>query len=201
MELKEYYQIIRKDFYLFIFVMILVILAVFAYFYVRPISYTTSLTLNISRQGEQMTDQYKYDDFYRLQADEKFVETVVEWLKDPRIVTNIYNLAGLNSQNFNLRQLEKSFDPEKLSSQMITINFSTPDRNTAEKISGAITNVISSTTNDLNKDQKEGAWFEIVPENPVIVRYQPDFILVLGGSVLAGIFIAFWLVLVKHYLE
>jgi capsular polysaccharide biosynthesis protein len=176
-------------------------MAVFAYFYLSPISYSTSLTLNISRQGVQNTDQFKYDDFYRLQADEKFVETIVEWLQDPRIVTNIYSTTGINTQNYSLRQLEKSFIPEKLSSQMITVNFSAPDEKTAQKISGAIISVISKTNQDLNKDQKEDTWFEIVPQDPVILQYKPDFKLVLLGSVLGGIFLAFWVVMGKHYLS
>jgi capsular polysaccharide biosynthesis protein len=201
MELKEYFQIIKNNLWLFILTIIVVVMAVFAYFYLSPISYSTSLTLNISRQGVQNTDQFKYDDFYRLQADEKFVETIVEWLQDPRIVTNIYSTTGINTQNYSLRQLEKSFIPEKLSSQMITVNFSAPDEKTAQKISGAIISVISKTNQDLNKDQKEDTWFEIVPQDPVILQYKPDFKLVLLGSVLGGIFLAFWVVMGKHYLS
>jgi len=201
MELKEYLQIIKNNLWLFILTTIIVIMAVFAYFYLSPISYSTSLTLNVSRQGVQNTDQFKYDDFYRLQADEKFVETIVQWLQDPRIVTDIYNSAGIDTKNFSLRQLEKSFTPEKLSSQMITVNFSTSNAKTAEKISGAIISVISKTNQDLNKDQKEDTWFEIVPQDPIILQYKPDFKLVLLGSVLAGMFLAFWVVMLKHYLS
>ena len=201
MELKEYLQIIKKNLALFILTIIIVIMAIFAYFYLSPISYSTSLALNVSRQGTQNTDQFKYDDFYRLQADEKFVETIVEWLHDPRIVTNIYSTAGISTQNLSLRQLQKSFVPEKLSSQMVTVNFSTSDRKTAERISGAIVSVISKTNQDLNKDQKEDTWFEIAPQDPLIVQYKPDFKLVLLGSMLAGLFLAFLTVMVKYYLS
>jgi capsular polysaccharide biosynthesis protein len=200
MELKEYLNIIRKNLQLFISVAVVIVLAVFSFFYLRPVFYNASLTLNISRSGAQATDQFKYDDFYRLQADEKFAETIVEWLKDPRIVSDIYTEAGINTQNFSLKQLQKSLAPEKLSSQVITINFSAPDKKIAQKVSQAVTSVISQTTQSLNKNQKEDTWFEIVPQDPVIVRYQPDFLLIFIASIVAGIFLAFWVVMTKHYL-
>jgi len=201
MELKEYIQIIKNHLSLFIYTILIIILAIFAYFYLRPIFYTASLTLNVSRTGSQVTDQFKYDDFYRLQADEKFAETLVEWLHDPRIVSDIYTEAGIDTQNFSLKQLQKGLAPEKLSSQVVTVNFSAHDLKTAQKISQSITKVISETIHSLNKNQKENTWFEIVPQDPIIVRHQPNFILILIGSALAGIFLAFWVVLVKHYLK
>lgn len=201
MELKEYLQIIKKNVKLFVSIIVVVVLAFFAYFYLRPVFYSTSLTLNISRQGTQNTDQFKYDDFYRLQADEKFAETLVEWLKDPRIVTNIYAKAGVNSSGFSIRQLQKSFTSQKMSSQVVNVNFSSLDRKTAEKISQAIAETISQSTEDLNKNQKEDTWFEIVAQDPVIVKYQPVFLSVFLGSLAIGIFLAFWIVLVKHYLK
>ncbi|MFA6048227.1 MAG: hypothetical protein WCV59_04640 [Parcubacteria group bacterium] len=201
MELKEYLQIIKRQLNLFVSIIILVILAAFAYFYLRPIFYNASLTLNISRAGSQTTDQFKYDDFYRLQADEKFAETLVEWLRDPRIVSDIYTKAGIDTQNFSLKQLQKGLAPEKLSSQVVTVNFSAHDLKTAQKISQSIASIISQTTQSLNKNQKEETWFEVVPQKPVIVQYQPNFLFVLLGSILAGAFLAFWVVLVKHYLE
>jgi capsular polysaccharide biosynthesis protein len=201
MELKEYIQIIKRNLGLFIITAAVIVLVVFAFFYLRPVFYTSSLTLNISRSGSQTTEQFKYDDFYRLQADEKFAETLVEWLRDPRIVSDIYKQAGLNTQNFSLKQLQKSLAPEKLSSQVVTVNFSTPDKKTADKISQSITNVISQTTQSLNKNQKEETWFEIVPQEPVIVKYKPNFLLILISSILGGLFLAFWVVLGKHYLS
>jgi capsular polysaccharide biosynthesis protein len=83
----------------------------------------------------------------------------------------------------------------------VSINFSTPDKKTAEKLSQSIASKISKTTADLNRNQKETTWFQVVAEEPVIVRYQPDFWLILLGSLLAGAFVAFWTVIIKHYLS
>ncbi len=201
MELREYYLILKKDFGLFLLAVILIVAGSFAYFYLRPASYDTSLVLNISRLGTQETDQYRYDDFYRIQADEKFAETVVEWLKSPRISSDIYTDAGVDTASWNLRQLSKNMSPEKLSAQIVSVNFSSSDEKTAEKISRSIIKIISGNTQSLNKDQKNSTWFEIVPQDPIIKRYYPDNAMILAASLLLGMFAGFWVVMIRHYLR
>jgi len=201
MELKEYIQIIRKNFNLFAGVTVGVVLLAFAYFIFRPVSYNASLTLNITRQGAQSTLDYKFDDFYRLQADEKFAETIVQWLQSPRTVAEIYSKAGLNTAQFTLRQLTKSFKPEKLSSQIVVVNFSAANPEATKNISNSITEIISKNTDNLNANQKENTWFAIVAQEAVIVKNNFDPIIVLVVSFAVGIFLAFWSVLIFHYIK
>lgn len=201
MELKEYLNIIKNEKKLFFTTILIIILFSFVYFYLRPIAYETSLILNISRIGIQKTDQFRYDDFYRLQADEKFCETVVQWLKSPRVVTDILTQAGIGAQKMSLRSLSRSLGAEKLSAQVVSVSFSSPSENSARKIAEAISKVISKNTQSLNADQNEETWFEIIPQDPVISRKIYDPWLIFLGSLLAGIFIGFWIVMIKHYLK
>ena len=201
MELKEYLAIIRSDFKLFGSVVAVVILASFSYFYLQPTVYEASLILNITRSGLQKSDQYKFDDFYRLQADEKFAETLVQWIKSPRIVLDIWTASGNNPENLNLRQLSKLFKAEKLSSQIVSVKFSTANPEIARKISDSIMEVISRETAALNKDQREENWFAIVAPDPVVLisRINPFFLFL--ASLVMGLFLGFWIVLVRHYLK
>jgi capsular polysaccharide biosynthesis protein len=200
MELKEYIQIIKKNIKLFLAVIVAIIIAVSAYFYSRPVSYAVSMTLNITRSGAQSTDSYKYDDFYRLQADEKFAETIVQWIGSPRAEEDILKDAGINTKNYSLKQLRKSIKAEKLSSQVLSITFSASSEKISQNIAQSISKIISENTQSLNKDQAENAWFEVIFENPVIRINQVDFLMIL--AVLFGaIFTAFWIVMIKHYLE
>lgn len=201
MEIREYAEIIKKQSRLFLGIIILLITAAFLYFYLLPVSYNTSITLNITRIGVQKTDQYKYDDFYRIQADDKFSETVVEWLKSPRIISDIYQESGIDPKNLSLRQLSKAIKPEKLSSQVISVSYSSPDQKTAQNIAKAATKIISQNTQNLNKDQGEETWFEVVSQEPVIRKNIANPVIILIVSLLVGIFLAFWVVMVKHYLK
>ncbi|MFA7209119.1 MAG: hypothetical protein WC120_02430 [Parcubacteria group bacterium] len=201
MELKEYFKIFRKNGGLFFGVIIVIVLGSFAYFALRPVSYSASLALNITRGGIQQTADYRYDDFYRLQADEKFAETVVEWLKNPRTVVDIYGKAGIGTDSFTMRRLAKSFTAEKLSAQIVAVSFSAKDGKSAEKISAAIPETITKNIKLLNKKQNEAAWFEIVAQDPVIIQDRIGALAILLASAALGIFLGFWAVMLKHYLE
>jgi capsular polysaccharide biosynthesis protein len=201
MELKEYFLILKKNLNLFLLIIAAVIVIAFGYFYLRPVSYDTSLTLNISRIGTQETADYRYDDFYRIQADDKFAETVTQWIKSPRIVADIYTDAGINTGSFSLRQLSKSLSPEKLSSQIVSVSFSSPDQKTAKKVSKAVIKIVSDNTNSLNKDQNNKTWFKIVPSEPVTKKYHIGSTVLFLASLLLGIFLGFWIIMLRHYLK
>ncbi|MFZ2193372.1 MAG: hypothetical protein WAV31_03950 [Candidatus Moraniibacteriota bacterium] len=200
MELKEYFKIIQQQKGLFLAIVVLLPLAVFAYFTFLPISFDASLTLNITRSGSQISDSYKYDDYYRLQADEKFVETIVEWIKSPRTEEDIYIDSKIDTSNYSLKKLAGSIKAEKRSSQIVAINFSAPDQETARRIAISISKIISQNIQNLNKDQKEINWFEIVSGEPVIRQNKISSFMVL--VVFFGtIFLAFFSVLFRHYLK
>jgi len=199
MELKEYIRIIKKDSKVFLAVVVMIILAAFGYIYAQPVRYDSSLALNITRTGTQKTDQFRYDNFYRLQADDKFTETVVEWLKSPRVAEDIYNNAGIDTSKMTLQQLSKAVKPEKMSSQLVLVSFSASDISTSKKISAAVFKTVNDNTNALNKDQQDAEWFQILSQDPVIVKYHMDPRLLFVMSFIFGTFVAFWAVMIKHY--
>ena len=201
MEFKEYLAIIKSNFRIFGSIVAIVILAIFSYFYLKPISYEASLVLNITRSGLQKSDQYKFDDFYRLQADEKFAETLVQWIKSPRVALDIWTAAGNSSENLSLKQLTKLFKAEKLSSQIVSVKFSTANPEKAKKISDSIIKIVSRETAVLNQDQQEENWFEIVALSPVILISRVNPFLLLLATLAMGMFLGFWIVLVRHYLK
>lgn len=201
MEFKEYLAIIKSNFKIFGSIVAIVILASFSYFYLKPISYEVSLVLNITRNGLQKSDQYKFDDFYRLQADEKFAETLAQWIKSPRVALDIWTAAGNSPENLSLGQLTKLFKAEKLSSQIVSVKFSTANPETAKKISDSIIKIVSRETVALNQDQQEENWFEIVALSPVILVSRINPFLLFLATLAMGIFLGFWIVLVRHYLK
>ncbi|PIP27637.1 MAG: hypothetical protein COX30_00775 [Candidatus Moranbacteria bacterium CG23_combo_of_CG06-09_8_20_14_all_39_10] len=201
MELKEYFKILKENAKLFVFAVVLIVVGSFIYFALKPISYGVSLALNITRSGVQQTTDYRYDDFYRLQADEKFSETVVQWLKNPRTAMDIYAKAGIDSDKMSLRQLAKIFVVEKLSAQIVSVSFSATSENSAKKIAEAVSEVVAINTESMNKNQNEDTWFAVVAQNPVIVRDKISPFIIFLASLAVGIFVGFWLVMLKHYLK
>jgi capsular polysaccharide biosynthesis protein len=199
MDLKEYLKIFRKNFKIFAITVVVFILAGSAFQLFKEKNFKTSLNLNITRIGKQQTENYKYDDFYRLQADERFADTVVRWLGSPRIAADIYREAGISADNLSQRELSGIFNAKRLSSQMIEVNFTSNNQKAAEKISEAIIKITNRETENLNKDQKEEAWFTILGSEPIIKinTYKNSFVFAI--SLLVGIFVGIWTVYIKHY--
>jgi capsular polysaccharide biosynthesis protein len=201
MELKEYVKIIKENKELFWLVIAIIMLGSLSFFFLKKDSYSSSLTLNITRQGSQNTTDYKFDDFYRLQADEKFSDTIVQWLQSPRTVSEVYSGSGINASGMTLRQLKRSFKAEKLSSQIVSISFSSGSSELARKISDSIFKVVSENTQSLNKEQNETAWFKIIAQEPVIIRDSFDPLIIFITSFFIGIFVSFWVVMMYHYIK
>jgi hypothetical protein len=199
MELKEYILIIKKHLRTFLFVIFLVLVSGLTYFYARPTSYDASLALNITRKGIEQTTDYKYDYYYRLNADEKFADTVVEWLRDPGTVRGIYENSGIAAVDLSLKKLTKLFKPEKRSSELVLVYFSSSNEKEIKNISDSIKKEISQNTNNLNYLQKDANWFDIFGEDPVIVKHSFNLPLIVAGLFFFGIFLAFWVVLITHY--
>jgi capsular polysaccharide biosynthesis protein len=201
MELKEYFKIIRKNVRLFLLVACLVFFGGVAYFYFQPVSYKTSLAINITRLNFQETENYRFDNFYRFQADEKFAETIVEWLINPRMVYDIYLDSGIDVKKVDFRKLSKLIKGEKKSSQIVVVNFSAPTEEIAKKISDNLVNKISKNTEALNKNQKQTEWFDIIAEKPLTIKKTNNYKIIFPVFLLIGLIVAFWVIMFKHYLE
>lgn len=201
MELREYLKIFKENIRTFIFVMILVLAAGFTYFYSKPVSYDTSLSFNITQKGVEATTDYKYDHFYQLSANEKFADTMVEWLKAPGFVENIYANSNIPTHSFSLKKLTKLFKAEKRSSQLVLVYFSAPNEEIAKNISNSVKKEVQKNMESLNLSQKDPNWFEVLSAEPLIIKHTFDFWWVFSGLFFGGFFLAFWTVLTTHYFK
>lgn len=201
MELREYLKIFKENIRTFIFVMILVLAAGFTYFYSKPVSYDTSLSFNITQKGVEATTDYKYDHFYQLSANEKFADTMVEWLKAPGFVENIYANSNIPTHSFSLKKLTKLFKAEKRSSQLVLVYFSAPNEEIAKNISNSVKKEVQKNIESLNLSQKDPNWFEVLSAEPLIIKHTFDFWWIFSGLFFSGFFLAFWTVLATHYFK
>jgi uncharacterized protein involved in exopolysaccharide biosynthesis len=201
MELQDYINIFKKQTKVFFVVVLVVVLAAIIWQKSQPINYQATLLLNIGRQGVQDTTQYKYDGFYRLQADERFADTVVRWMASPRVVEDIYAGAGLDPKNLGVRDLKNIFAAKRLSSQMVEVTFVDPDTKTLKKISEAAVEVLNRYTQSLNKENAESSWFVIIGSEPVIRNARVSLNFALALALPLGIFFGFWAALLAYYLK
>ncbi|MEI8096599.1 MAG: hypothetical protein WCG73_00620, partial [Candidatus Moraniibacteriota bacterium] len=165
----------------------------------QPSKFQATLLLNIGRAGTQTTQDYTYDSFYRLQADERFSDTVVRWLGSPRVVEDIYTAVGLPVDTMSTKTLSTVFGAKRLSSQMIEVTYSDSSEKVLQKISEATIAELNTYTNSLNKENSEKNWFVVIGSDPVIRDVRVTFPFALAVSLVFGVFIGFWVALMKHY--
>jgi len=201
MDLRDYINIFKKQKKVFWTIVFLSVLIAVIWQQSQRVEYQATLLLNIGRAGVENTQEYTYDSFYRLQADERFADTVVRWLGSPRVVEDIYSAAGPDSRNIvGIRDLKSAFGAKRLSSQMIEVTYTDASDKTLKKISEAATATLNRYAESLNKENKETNWFVIIGNDPVIRDARVPLPLSAMVGLVLGVFIGFWAVLLRHYL-
>jgi capsular polysaccharide biosynthesis protein len=201
MELKEYYKILKNYVSVLIYAVIIAVVAIYIWSIKQSETYSTSLLLNVGRIETQSTADYRYDQFYRIQADDKFSDTVSEWLKMPGVAQQISERSGLNSSSKSLRQLSKTFNADKMSPQIIEVHFSPASPDEAGKISSAIESVIAEKTKALNADARDPNWFKVDISNLITAKNTQNLPINLSIAALIGLVFGVFFAFVKHYIS
>lgn len=199
MEFRELVGIFRRRKAIFLLTVSVFLVAGFAWQRFQPASYRSDLSLNVARRGVQDTADYRYDGFYRLQADERFADTVVEWLSSPRIVADIYSGAGTRTLSPTVFSFGGPISADRLSSQLISVRYRTTDREGAERVAKSVIARINQEADSLNVSAREKSWFMVLGGEPVIeeARIRTSVVLAVMGAL--GVFFGFWNVLLTHY--
>ena len=203
MELKEYLKIIQKNLGLIIISIILV--ALFAYLFTlkQPIVYEADVSLTIiPKPGIELKNVYEYGGYYDLQAATLFGTTIASWLSSPDVVTEIYKRAGYEIKEVTSKALAKLIKTTLApSSFSIKLQLKDRDKNKAQKLARATTEVIQNKTAEFNQKAGAKANFEIVASEPVIFEVKPkkEFNTLVGA--LAGLILGIFLAFVAEYFK
>lgn len=164
---------------------------------VEPEQYQANLLVTVGRAASQPATEYSYDSFYRLQADERFADTLVQLLGTARVTEDIFRAADKGAP-----QSEKYFTARRLSSQIVEVTFKGPDKDALPVLAKSLSEVLTRYAYDFNAEERSREnWFQVAVAEPVITDARTDTRLVLALALFAGFFIGFWLILFKHYLR
>lgn len=198
MDIREYWRVLQENTRFFWTLVFGLWLLSLVWLLAQPVRYQGTLLLNVGRTASEPSAEYSYDSFYRLQADERFADTLVRWLSNPRIVSDILTSAGTSPEHYTEAGLSGFFEAKRLSSQVVEVRFVGSTREGVQKYADALTEVTQEYTQGLNASQSN--WFRVVGSEPVIrdarVSAWPFLVL----SFCLALFIAFWAVLLKYFL-
>jgi uncharacterized protein involved in exopolysaccharide biosynthesis len=201
MELYEYCIILKKEQRVLWTTLGIIVVSAILWQRMQPIRFDATSLINVTRSGSQQTSDYTYDGFYRLQADERFADTVVRWIGSPRGAEDILHDAGVDTRTMNTTDLERFFMVGRLSSQVIRVEYRAESEASAEKISHAMRGVLNRYSETLNQNVKDPSWFTLESGDPVIRdgRIPLWKVLIVSGAV--GLFLGLWFSMFAWYWE
>lgn len=199
MELRELLAVLRGHRNQYLGIVFIFIFVAWVWQKEQPVSYQATLLMNIGRAGVSETTDYTYDSFYRLQADERFADTVVRWLSTPRVVEDIYKEAHLNGEMLGIKDLSRVFSAGRLSSQVISVQYGGENEKRLGDLAKAAVTVLNHYTDTLNTNAREKSWFVVIGSDPVIRDGRVSLGLALMMGLVVGLFVGFWAVVFKHY--
>lgn len=193
MEFKQFLLVVWKRKNIFLFILLSVIFLVMVWFYSQPDKYDVIFSIDIVRENYQKTKDYRYDQFYRLQADEKFSDTIVNWLSDLSFNQKI-------RKNFREKALfMENLRAEKLSANYLRVSFNTKNDGDFLIISNSIKKVLEEKISETNGLAQDPEWFSVLVGDPVISKREFNFGLIFIGAFLSGVLLAVFVSLFHYY--
>lgn len=199
MEFKEYLKILRQEKNIVISSIIILMIFTTIFTVEKPVSYASDLALLISRKGAQATDNYKYDGYYAVQASDIFSDNISQWLASASIASEIYSRAKIESGFVDFKRFSKIFKAKKLSSQYVEVRYETKDEQSAATIARAIVDVLQEKTDSLSKSSNEEISFNIIYNDPLVIKSVDSIWWNNLLAVLGGLFLGIMLALGKNY--
>lgn len=160
--------------------------------------YRGEVLLSIARTGSDATPDYRYDQWYRLQADEMMAETVASLLETKRSGQSIAERAKLSGESAHYF-LEGEVEAYLLSAELIRVLYRSRTVSEAERISAALLGFSEAYVTGLNERSRDTNWFILLPSGTLIEDGRFSFWRGILGGLLVGLAVAFAGVLVAHY--
>lgn len=186
MELRDLVAVFRRYGVTFFCVCALALAVGALFFVMQRQDYKTTVQMNVTRESYVPSGSYEYDHFYRLQADERFADTVVQWIISPSLRTRVFTDGT-------------PLKARRLSSQVVEVTYRTRTRDDAAAVAQRVTTLVNAEAQKLNEKQASPHWFMVVADAPVTVPGAYGAWRVFAASLFAGVLIGFWTVLLQHY--
>ena len=201
MELKEYIKIIKNNLKLIFVTALITSFSAFLFSSLQPVKYETSLSLFLSKDKSQMTDDFKYDGYYALETSGIIADSIVQWIKSPELVNSVYQKAQIDGNFKNLKSYAKKITAKKMSPQYIEVKFETNNIDQANKISTAIIDKIDNKIQSIKKDSEGEIAFLISNENPITIKREQNIFLNSIIGLISGIILGIFFVFFKRYFK
>lgn len=201
MELRDSIRLFSKRKTFAVVLIIIVIGSAYAWSYLRPIRYQTSISFAVNRINKEQTTEYQYDGYYALQAADLFSQTIISWLQTPSVLVSIFDRARIAVSPDALQSLPSRFKAKKYSAQNVVVTYSTATEEEGKKIATALSEEIAARTSTIDRNADNKAIFEVVPSQSVIALAKPNPLFIGIASLIVALTLVLFLVPLAEYLS
>lgn len=198
MSLYDWIALFERERRLFVSLLIAGIVLTWLGFTLQPVQYSGTTLLTVTRTAVENTPDYRYDQFYRFQADERLAESLTQYLMSSVGRQSVAEAARLDGASFTAFTQSK-LHVARLGTNLLSVEYHVSSREEAEQVAEALFQVANRFVVLLNEDARERSWFTVLGESPVIEVARLGMVqILLIGSVI-GLLVAFWVVLLRHF--
>lgn len=198
MELRQFIAIFAKEKRLITMLVVGAVLIGFLTYRLQTQWYTGTVLLSVTRAAAEDTVDYRYDQLYRLQADERMADTIARYLESGvgmRLVAEQAELSGERADFFTKGKVQAL----RTSSQLIQVKYRAKTPTDAERLADAMLETGERYTASLNEQARERNWFTLLATDPFVKDGRFTLMKSLLIALVSGILIAFWTVLIHWY--
>ncbi len=198
MTFTELVAIFDRSRYLFLGTMFVTILVGIGAYQFQPVFYTNELILSVTRTSVTPTQEYSYDHFYRLQADERIAESLSQYLGSETGKRTVAERAKLSTEAY---RTYTNARPKvvRLGTNIIKLQYKTRDVSEGVLLGEAIVAGANEYVFSLNEDARQKEWFTVIGEKPVTKSALWSLSRVVPVVTGVGLFVAFWAVLINYF--
>ena len=205
MKIKDYYLVLKKNAWLIILITIVFALVAYIFTALQKPVYQSSIALEIDRlpaQAQSDVNYYQYDNFYSSAVSASISNNMLDWLASASTVTSIFEKAGYPVPTSDIKGLSKTFTVGKKqdTSSVVSISYSSDDRNQAIKIIASASEVMKEKIDDYNK-MDSSAKFITRTDQPVVVSAPKQILLNIIIAAFLGFVISLGVVSAKEALK
>uniref|UniRef100_A0A7C4TR55 Polysaccharide chain length determinant N-terminal domain-containing protein n=1 Tax=candidate division WWE3 bacterium TaxID=2053526 RepID=A0A7C4TR55_UNCKA len=173
-----------------------------AAFYTLPVNYYAVGTLFVSHDSEfnQKAD-FTYEGYYAQQTAKNYTKTLIGILESPDVRKKALEKIGAVVNEKSLRQAKRQVTVKEPAPQLVSVVVKDKDYGRAQVYWGNLTELATSSSNQLNLSSGELINISVLEGSPVVYKgfHNVWFNLVAGLSF--GLFFGFAAVLLKEYLK
>ena len=201
MELRQYAKLIKAQKKMIFATTLVTACAASVFSIYMPASYQTSVSLFITKNGTQDSQEFKYDGYYALESGEIVADNIEKMLQSPQLVEKIYGASGIDPDFKNLKAYKKEFTAKKMSNSYVEVTFETGSRDDAIRLSESLSNIVDEELTKASDDSQQEISFTIGENEPVILESRPDVRMNFLIGIVSGLFLGVFIAFLKKYLS